>query len=378
MFGAVPVTHHIVGELKAEFYSWTGSAVSTQTTKFDISIAGSRWLLKSEYATNWFWLVGGDGTNTYSVLVDPKAPRIPAPATVFFGDFPVAAFDTVSVPWMAFCSSHFLSRSPEKNSIPSLWTQAQIDPMAHVCSTDVINFTLPPYLPSGIDWITSSSQIASAASNYLLRTEGATVPELNRRSLDYKASVLAGKLLGRYRVVDYTNINGTILPLKFALKAYGYLTKERREAAQYALDQISKTNRSMGRVLQDTYLVASYIGNVINIHSDNYPVMLPEPKLRMSVADYRVSSKSNGIDHISYYATTWKPEIDDKMRDLLKIKIRNPPQVQELPGSKSRLLSAALRIFIFAGALAPLFIWGLWRVKERNANKKRKEYNENS
>jgi hypothetical protein len=361
--------HIIHGQLKATYYSWTGERASIQTTVFTVSLEGNSWLLKSEYDTNWFWLVGGDGTNTYSVLVDPKAPTKAAPATIFDGDFPRAAFDTVSIPWLSFCSSHFLNNSSSRDSIPSLWLQAQTLPMSHVCSTEITQFKEPPYLPDEIKWVTSAKQITSASSNELLRIEGVSVEELDRKSVDYPSSVQIGKLLGNYQVLDTTNINGFVLPLKFELDAYGYFFPDAKKDAQRILNQLNNTNINKNKIVEDTYLVAKYEGSVINIVVDTNHVALPKTDLSLSVTDYRMSSKSDGIDHVAYVAKQWKPQIDSDLLKLLEDKKKNPPH-NLLPSNPASLhVQETVRVLICIIFFAPFFVWGLRKLKNKNKEK---------
>ena len=352
-------THVIKGELDATYYNWAGGLVNTQATSFTISIEGSRWLIKTEYAQNWFSLTGGDGTNSYHVLIDPNATNLPAPASIFIGDFPRDQFDRISIPWLAFCSSHFLSYSDQKDTTPSLWSQAQTDPMSHVCSTEVVQFSEPPYLPKEIKWITNSKQIASAFSNSFLRVEGATVKELDRRTIDFKANVQTGVTLGTYHVMGTTNVDGLILPLKFALDAYGYFSPDQIDFAQRALDTASKTNNLLrDRKVKNTYLVAVYTGIVNLVSSDNNHVTLPEPHLAMSITDYRLSSRPNGIDFVSYKSKEWKSKIDAELLDLLEAKKKNHhnnsiPSMPIGPGAET-----VVRIVILIIFFVPLIIWG--------------------
>jgi hypothetical protein len=365
-------TYVIKGELSGTYFSWTGQQVDTQITKFTINIEGNRWLLKSEYTTNWFWLVGGDGVNTYSVLVDPKAPHIAAPATVFLGDFPQAALDTVSIPWLSFCSSDFLSHSTEKEAISSLWSQAQTDPMSHICSTEITQFSEPPYLPKEIKWITSTNQIASASSNSLLRIEGATTQELDRRTIDFQASFLPGKLLGNYRVLDTTNMNGSIIPIKFELSAYGYFSPPAKEHAQRILNELSITNDLKEKIVKDTYLVAVYKGTVAEISVDSNHVELPEPNLPMSVTDYRLSSRSDGIDYISYMSAQWKPEVDSELLNLLEIKKKHPPHNLSVSNPITLGAQKAVRVLILFVFFVPILVWGARILKNRKSTKTKK------
>ncbi len=363
-------TYRIKGELEATYYSWTGKLGSTQTTSFSINIEENRWLLKTEYAPNWFSLTGGDGTNTYHVLVDPNATKLPAPASIFYGDFPQDQFDRVSIPWLVFCSSHFLNHLAQTDAIPSLWSQAQTDPMSHICSTEIVPFTERPYLPKEIKWITSLRQIALASSNRFLRIEGATAKELDKKSIDFKSDVQAGETLGSYHVINTTNIDGLIIPLEFELNAYGYFSPKQRDYAQRILDSVSKTNNLLKyRQVGTTYLVAVYKGTVAEVSSDSNHVALPEPMVAMSITDYRLSSRSNGIDFVSYKSKDWKPQVDAELLNLLDAKKKNPPNnlsANSVSLRSRNVIRAAILIVFFA----PLFYWGLRKLKNKKTKVK--------
>jgi hypothetical protein len=364
--------HVIKGELEGTYYGWTGKLVGTQITEFTINIGEYRWLLRSEYSTNWFWLAGGDGTNTYSVLVDPKVHNMVAVGYVFSGDFPQEALDTVSIPWLSFCSSHFLSHSTNRDSIPSLWGQPRTDPMSYVCSTEITQFTKPPYLPEKIKWVTSPTQIAFATSNSYLRIEDATVEELNKRSVDFQASISAGKSLGNYRVLDVTNVDGLILPLKFELDAYGYLSPEAIKTAQHILNEQSETNDLKGKIVKDTYLTAVYKGTVTKISIDSNHVELPEPKIPMFLMDHRLSSRSDGIDYVAYKSKQWKPQVDTELLNLLEIKKKHPPHNLSPSKPIGMHMQNVVRVLVLFICFAPLFVWGVRKLKNKttkNTNK---------
>lgn len=367
-------TEVIKGDLNATYYSWTGKHVGSQTTHYVIKVGNGHWLLKSEFTANWFCLVGGDGTNTYSVLVDPKAPQnSPRPASVFPGNFPRAAFDRVTVPWLAYCSSRFLDNAEAARSIPSLWLQPQLYPMAHVCATKVIRLAKLPYLPKEITWVTNSKQIASAASNAWLRIEGANRRQLDRQSVDYNNIVRPGVVLGHYRVLAVTNWGGIEVPMQFQLHAYGYFSKAEVKHAQEILDKIDTANGlANGRKVTDRYLVAVYNGNLTGLSRSKMEVGLPKQSRSMSVTDYRLSDRSKGIGYISYDSRHWKPSVNSFLSNLLKEKKRNPPHnlAQSVPiGRNGR---NAVRIAVILIFLAPVLVWGVRKMKGVSKSNNRK------
>ncbi len=241
--------------------------------------------------------------------------------------------------------------------------------MSHVCSTEVDQFSEPPYLPREIKWITSSKQIGSASSNSFLRIEGATVKELDKKSINYKADVQTGETLGTYHVLDTTNVDGLTLPLKFELDAYGYFSSREIDYAQRILDAVSKTNNLLkDRKVGNTYLVAVYNGIVTGISDENNHVTLPEPNLAMSITDYRLSSQSNGIDFVSYRSKEWKTQVDTELLNLLDVKKKSPPHNLS-PNSIGPRSRNVIRAIILITFFAPLFIWGARKFKNKKITK---------
>ncbi|MCS7090451.1 MAG: hypothetical protein NZM03_07050 [Limisphaera sp.] len=351
---AIGQTCTVTGELEAIYHDRAGKPVGRQTTKFTVSVGSGRWLLKSEYDPEWFWLVGCDGVNTYSVLVDPKARHLPAPATVFPGAFPRAAFDTVSVPWLAYCSFGFLENPTNRNRIPLLWLQPQLDPLAHVCSTTVKQFREPPYLPEEVEWRTSADAIASAASNPMLRIEGASPEELARRQIDYKTAIATNKVLGKYRVLASTNVSGQTLPLTFELEGYGYLSPDQRERILSAV----------GMSLPETFLNVRYLGRALAISHVPEPPTLPDPSMPLSVSDYRLACREDGIEYVSYQARRWKEKVDEDLVRLSEQKRRSPSkQSSQYIGSSG--MQSISRGVIFMVLLMPLLVWAARRIRKK-------------
>ena len=362
--------HVIKGDLEAKYYSWTGRLSDTQITHFIVSLDGDRWLIKSEYTTNWFWLVGGDATNVYSVLIDPKAPSLsPAPATIFSGDFPWAAYDQVTIPWLTFCSSHYLVHSSDKNSIPSIWSQARIDPMAHICSSEVTQFAAPPYLAKDIKWITSLNQIAIASTNQHLRVEDATADDMARRSFDFKANLNSGVTLGHYGVLISTNMDGLLFPIKCELDAYNYASPSQIAAERKVVDGMSRTNSIINKVLTETNLVAVYTVTVTEISLESNHAIMPQLERSLSVADYRLSSRASGIEYVFYLSKQWKPQIDAELLKLLEDKKKHPPVNLAIEKPISPQLLNAVRAIIVSLFFAPLIIWGVKKYKQTNKKK---------
>ncbi|MCO5052260.1 MAG: hypothetical protein M9920_08150 [Verrucomicrobiae bacterium] len=355
-------SYKVQGQMVAKYYRWNGDEFGSQITGFVINLQGDRWLLRAEYGTNWFMLVSGDGTNNYAVLIDPEGETDPAPARVYPGDFPQFQFDRVTVPWLAFCSSHFLDHSPRKDSIPCLWRQPRTDPLAHVCITRTQRFHDSPRLPETVEWITDTGQIASAATNAWLRNEGATDDELDRRLIDYSTWIKPGKVLGRFAVTAQTNFNGKTLPLAFELEAYEYLSPEARNRLQQTVDAAGKTPGTKRETVTDTYLVAHYVGQVSRVQTSDVQVEPPEPKL-MDIADFRLSSPADGIDYVLYTSKHWKPQTDAELLRLLEIKRKNPPQraIRLRPNQRGIVRITILLIFC-----APFVFWGVRAFAQKN------------
>ena len=368
---ALAQTYSATGNMIATYYSWSNKTGETQDTSFTAWIEDRHWLLRIQYATNWFSLVGGDGTNTYYVLVDPTSSNLLAPASVFYGNFPRDQLDRVTVPWLALCSSDYFSQHEDRDAIPSLWSRAQIDPMAHVCSTTVVQFSDPPYVPKDISWITSSNLIRTASENKDLRIEGASVQDLDKRTVDFVATVSSGKTLGTYHVLAATNINGEVFPTAFELDAYGYFSPEQQKNSQKALDANKGKIKGLKDTIGETWLLASYKGTIIKFTTVKGHVELPHPGLPMGITDYRLSSRSNGVDFVTYKSDSWKPQVNPELMAILETKLSQPRHgaVPSKPiSATSQRLFVILFVIIF---VSPVVIWAAYKVK-KSSNQHRK------
>jgi RNA polymerase sigma factor (sigma-70 family) len=210
--------------------TWHYTAVCT--------VGADRWRIDHDYSLNAEASLLCDSTSVYQLIritkpvppFPPEAPSIirqlgldrelPAAAysdrfiDIWPGDLPLADVGA-DLPWLAFCSGHYLKR--KDHVLPLLCTSIRntADAFAYRDKTSCFNDELG--LPRSVDWEFSAAAFA----------KGLDEPKLERGDYVMKmhsilgTSLREGVLRSRYTVHEWTNYSGLHIPTKFELVEYG-------------------------------------------------------------------------------------------------------------------------------------------------------------
>jgi hypothetical protein len=171
-------------------------------------------------------------------------------------------------------------------------------------------------------------------------------------------------------------VSGCSLPLAFELRSFGYLLREQREVMQKIWANMQRTNPTSDKDLPETFLIASYHGRAMNLSMQDTRIQLPEPGGALSVTDYRLSSKQDGIDHVSYNSEKWHQNVDAELIGLLEAKKQSFSKKDTYADIAPRSLRVtATRGLVILVFLAPIMLlWGARIMrKSKQSNKTAKQ-----
>jgi RNA polymerase sigma factor (sigma-70 family) len=233
--------------------TWHYTAVCT--------VGAGRWRIDHDYSLNGEASLLCDSTNVYQLMritkplppFPPDAPPIihqlgldrelPAEAYsdrfiyIWPGDLPLADVGA-NLPWLAFCSGHYLKR--KDRVLPLLCTSIRItaDAFAYRDRTSCFDDELG--LPRSVDWEFSASAFAKSPDD----------PKLERGDYVMKmhsilgTSLREGVLRSRYIVHEWTNYSGLHIPIKFELIEYGDIGQWSSKPGVKAVGQVASIRRA--------------------------------------------------------------------------------------------------------------------------------------
>jgi hypothetical protein len=267
---------------------------------FDVecSIMSNRWKIVSRFPRNAIETYYYDGTNVLVFTVPNEAqpdeddqrnfrtfgvvPLLGAEGsysnlyvTVIPGEHPIGNMG-VNIPWMAFCSSHYLNMTNVNLPDPSEPVRHNL--FAFGYETDVQRFPDGLALPKNVVWRTSKQRLLTSVNRPLLIRSARTAAQRAEPGRFVK-HFGNGLLHGEYLVDESTNYCGINLPLKLRFQQYDRF-----------LDQEPRIRRRV-------------YGNVTSIEAAS-SIESPLNKSNiLQISDLRFRDASRLIDAISYRVT---------------------------------------------------------------------------
>jgi RNA polymerase sigma factor (sigma-70 family) len=205
------------------------------------TIGPDRWRIDHDASPNAEASLLCDSTNVYQLIriTGPLPPSLLPPTAGFFGQLELtlhrepspevysARFIEISpgvlpladvganLPWLAFCSGHYLKR--KDHVLPLLLTPIRISADAFAYKDKTSCFEDEFGLPRSVNWVFSGVRFAKSLDDRRL-TRGDYM--LKMRSI-LGASLREGVLRSSYTALEWTNHSGHHIPTKFELIEYG-------------------------------------------------------------------------------------------------------------------------------------------------------------
>lgn len=276
--------------------SWTARCI----------VDGSNWQIESHFSPNAIDSYSYDGTNVLHqtkivqrialpdampirLLEQPEGdPNIDTNDWVFLTITPgMQPLDNLggNLPWLVFCSGPFFKYSDSAVPLPGA-------DVRHVAGAfgfehEVRTFPDDLGLPAACDFIASAELLEKAAVHDSLLRDGRTAAD-NKAALRPLVGFADGFVVGSYRVLNRTNLEGCSLPTLFTYEQFRTGFDERANLALYLRGEILsiETTQSSSPLLSNTQLY--------------------------SVVDYRFRSKRGVVDDLHYGITNGVvPTIND-------------------------------------------------------------------
>lgn len=344
----------IDGRLDATFYKATGDLQTNQQFGFEVEFdpKAPRWVIRTYFSKrrDWYYETTGLGQDVFSIHYNPNVNRSwNMPGTACRGGYPALQFYPVLVPWLAFCSAHFIAGSNEAN-IPFVFSNAASDPSAHVTETKVSLLSSGVVaLPKEIRWQVTEERLKNAGDSPWLRVP-LTESELKDRSRDLRYQFKVGSEVCFYSVQSQTNIQGMELPTEFSIRKTRYIPVR---------DKSGKVRFSESMAWND-YLHAVIQGSVDHIQMVTGEMTLQRFPKPVDVADYRLNDKKRGIGYVHYAITNgyWRTNIDaDLIARLDSLRSKAGPTVADLQNRRSILI----RVSLVVAVLLPPIVFAIWK-----------------
>jgi hypothetical protein len=200
------------GELSCKFYRYTGALFREQTQRFTMRLAGAnRWRMSNlEPSGRGSWERGCDGTNIFSVFLDPAFGRRPGLVGMVEGGVVPSTGYPGMLPWLALASSGFLQTN---SAFPAPWADAY-EPVAHIYDVRIRYAHLAPGIPEAIDWLVSTNKAKSLSENRWLAVSAQWPKD---KLTNWTPDEPDGFLGATYRVSAFTNVAHCVLAVHFEL-----------------------------------------------------------------------------------------------------------------------------------------------------------------
>lgn len=303
------------------------------TVSFSFQEAGEAWRIVVNYRDGKSSLTGSDGGQI--IQVDIESDGKSSFVTVSPGQQPVDHNWPVQLPWFAWGSSRFFSKSKSvRNDIIVPWMSAQADVAAAIAETE-LSFAPQMQVPAKAEFRVSKSLRNSFSDNvYFEHFRGG----LKSASLTSKHLEIAtpGKVIGRYLVTETTNFAGRVLPVRFEIEHCS----------------LESTNRVLYRMEG----MARHFTNVSAL------MPLPQPPTYISsVVDYRFRGQFHHVSYVDYVTSnSVLPSIEsDTVKAALQIRLNNSGQAY---AKKSTGFYFFLAVTVSGG----VFI--IWFIKKSQSN----------
>ncbi len=286
---------------------------------------------------DWYESYVYDGTNTYGMLHSPDSKNsvagLPDSGSIWPENYPVAAFCSTRVVWLALASGDFISQATN-DFMPVPWLGGFTDAARCYRYTATMNKS-NQFFPLYVVFIGSTNW---SAKNAGLTGSG-------RRDMIKSSPVVEGFVGGEYHVLEETNFNGELIPLEFEVTRYRPKTNDVLESFQGIV-----TNVSRGDQKEDFTLAIAR---------------------KASVIDYRFAdsgrpgmSVSYNLEKTNIWPTTNDPYLL-KQAEFEKVhydKVMKMTSIGQTRKKPFKILSC----LIIIGMLFPvLMVWKHWRNKKQ-------------
>jgi hypothetical protein len=298
---------------------------------------------------------GSDGEKTCCIskwskeaLQATRVPQAIPQASIVNGVFPGVADTEDKILWFAFASSSFFTG--QTNPLACLWNGGVgVDtPGAYTAKIENLEFlNYVERLPIKADFMYSTEQVQNMTNftfvSYRLQKQS-DIEQFMKDNRKYDDN-----LVGEYTVVNFTNFNGTLLPLEFYLKLFSI-----------PRPHIEPVTRSI------------FHGKVNYITDESPDSFLPIVKESLYTTDFRFSDRRAMVDYIKYKIENqnWPSTNDLALQTLFASKINElPPLATNRPNSNRATILIARIILLLTITALPICLY--WHLKKTNSTKER-------
>lgn len=332
---AIPLPLHserileVSGTLAAVDYDAKGKDYHHVDTEFTASVSAHRWSIRADYGPNHYSVYACDGTNVYSYLFDHRTKvHTYLPGTVVRGQYPSDSTWYVTLPWLVYASADWLQQHVAKDgtaSLPAIWAIPLGDPLALVYNCKLSINSEEPRTPTAVDFVVDPARL-NRVRDGAFEILG-SVPENQRDAWLLTARAYqANSTEARFRVLTFTNIDGSRLAARFELRRY----------------DIMQTNT------QDQRLVSLITGSLMAANGHEGNIGLPKADMPIFVNDFRFNNKADHIDAVKYPITNsaWKAFDLPEMAELYKRALANRPRKTSASTMKGLKAAAFLLVVV--------------------------------
>ena len=199
---------------------------------FDVIVCNGRWRITTTFGPDWYESYVYDGTNTYGMLHSPDSKNsvagLPDSGSIWPEDYPVAAFCSTRVVWLALASGDFISQATN-DFMPAPWLGGFTDAARCYRYTAIMNKS-NQFFPLYVEFIGSTNWSAKNAG----------ITGSGQRDMMKSSPVVEGFVGGEYHMLKETNFNGELIPLEFEVKRYRPKTNDVLESFQGIVTNVSR------------------------------------------------------------------------------------------------------------------------------------------
>jgi hypothetical protein len=332
--------YSVRGKLDSKWFKVDGSFDDQQIWVFEIEVYGSTWSVKST-CVEWAHQVLEsffDGTNVFRITNNRLfGSEVPTEVQVSHFGFPAQNY-AENIPWLAFASSIFL-RPDSKFVLPSPWASSR-HLEALVTEAKVTLSETVPRLPSVLSFQVSHAGLTNALLDHPFAAYEAEFPGAEARVRDFVKLYEDGFEVGSYQVTEWQVLNDLTLPKRFELQVFA------KAMVGGALEVCS---------------IATFFGETEEVRVKTEPIERPEPRLPITVIDYRFRDAAARVDNIMYSMSTFEvPNVaDENLQQLFAVKKERFLEKQTV--GTVGIFGYALRLGIVMLIVAPAGIWFLRR-----------------
>ena len=277
-------------EIKCKILVTESNNSKSSSYTFDVRCITSQtnWFIESHAALNAIEYYYFNGTNTYSTfeytqddtnnitegIATGRRPNLPSHIKVVPFEHPLHSIG-VNVPWMAFCSSHYLKQKDRLIPLPGP-VFIQFSPFAFGYEDHCNQYQDDLGLPINIKLYSSDKLMKASVTNSFFLSDRRFNPIRSGAITNYPMN--DRQLACHYEVNASTNVNGWNIPLKFNLVVYPHMIE--RSIRQFEASGVTTSIIPISSVPD------------LNIQKGTYVV-----------TDRRFRSKQNILDSITYNIT---------------------------------------------------------------------------